>query len=308
MSKKILITPRSLSNGEHTEFKPLFDAGYEIVTPTPGKMPTETDLIASLKDCEGWLAGVEPVSKKVINAAPYLKVISRNGTGIDNLPLDLLKERGIAVERAVGTNARGVAELAITFILAGLRQLIFTHEGIRNNEWPRMRGREICDITVGVIGLGSIGRISAELCLALGAEVIGYDPFAPDDIISHKHFTRVNFIDVIKKSNAITLHAPMPEDGKALISADILNQVKPELILVNTARAGLVDEDAIVAALNKRRIGCYLTDVFHTEPPNRGALTQNPFVTMTSHIGGLTDSSISRSTEVAVANLLKVLL
>ncbi|MFV0431890.1 MAG: NAD(P)-dependent oxidoreductase [Alphaproteobacteria bacterium] len=304
MSKNILVTPRSLSQGEHVEFEPLIQAGFKLITPTPGLMPSEADLLDVIGDCVGWLAGVEPISDAVIHKAQYLKVISRNGTGIDNLPMELLKEHNIAIERAIGTNARGVAELALAFIVSGLRYIIPTHEGIRNGEWPRMRGREICDSTIGIIGLGSIGKIVGELCLALGAKVIGYDPYV-HHVINHASFEQVDFMDAIKCSDIISLHCPMAEDGRPIITKEVLAMARPELIIVNTARAGLVDEEALLEALNKRSVSNYMADVFHEEPPKSSLLTQNPFVAMTSHIGGFTDSSVSRSTKVAVANILK---
>ncbi len=307
MNNKILITPRSLSQGAHSEFQPLIDAGYEMIMPTPGKMPTEADLIEAICDVKGWLAGIEPVSQAVIDAAPHLKVISRNGTGVDNLPLALLAERNIAVERAEGTNARGVAELALSLIFAGLRNIIPTHEGIRKGQWPRKSGREICDSIIGIIGLGAIGKILAELTLALGANVIAYDPYAPDDTITHKRFKRGEFMDVIKQADAISLHAPIAKNAPPLINADILAQSKADLILVNTARAGLVDDNALLKALDSGHVASYLTDVFDTEPPLASPLTQHEKVVMTSHIGGFTTASVSRSTQAAVANLLKVL-
>lgn len=307
MSNSILITPRSLSKGEHPELEVLKSAGYNIVCPTPGEMPKEVDLIENVKDCVGWLAGVEPVSDEVIEAAQHLKVISRNGTGVDNLPLELLEKKGINVERAMGTNARGVAELALAFILSGLRSIATTNQGIRAGEWPRIRGQEICDCTIGVVGLGAIGKTVAELCLSLGAKVLGFDPMAPQDAVVHKNFSRVELDEVLRGSDAITLHCPLGPDGLPIVNVQSLKLVKKGLVLVNTARAGLVEESSLVNALNSGQVSGYLTDVFETEPPKPSDLTRHPNVTMTSHIGGFTNSSVSRSTQIAVENILKVI-
>lgn len=307
MTGRILVTPRSLSNGGHPAMQPLLDAGFELVCPAPGATPTEAQLIAAIPDCLGWLCGVERVSSAVIENAPALRVISRNGTGVDNLPMLTLDQRGIAVTRAEGANARSVAELALTLALAGLRHVVPTHQGMKQGDWPRRIGREMAGARVGVVGLGAIGASFARFCLALGAQVHGFDPFAPADQIVDAAFRRTDLAGALEAMDVVSLHAPMPADGQALIGADLLARMAPGAVLVNTARAGLVDEAALLAALGAGHIGTYATDVFDTEPPQPSALLAHPRVILTSHIGGFTTESVERATAAAVANLLKAL-
>lgn len=307
MRGRILITPRSLSGGGHPALAPLTEAGFELVFPAPGATPTETQLIAALPGSVGWLAGVEKVSAAAIAAADSLRAISRNGTGIDNLPLDLLKARGIAVAKAEGANARGVAELALTLALAGMRDVVSTHEGMKHGDWPRRIGREMAGASVGVVGLGAIGVNFARFCLALGAKVHGYDPYAPDDRLTDPDFRRTDLADALAGADVVSLHAPMPADGRPLIGADLLARLAPGAVLVNTARAGLVDADALIDALEHGRVATYATDVFDTEPPEPSPLIAHPRVILTSHIGGFTTESVERATSHAVANLLKAL-
>lgn len=304
---RIMITPRSLSLGGHPALKPLEEAGFELVMPAPGATPNEEQLLKAVQDCVGWLAGVEPVSEAVIAAATELRVISRNGTGVDNLPLDALKQRGIELRRAEGTNARGVSELALTLALVGLRDIVPTHAGMREGAWPRRIGSEISDARVGVIGLGAIGAGFAEMCLALGAHVQGYDPFAPEDRILHQAFSRCNFDEALRGANVVSLHAPMPADGRPLLDGRALSLLAPGAVVVNTARAGLVDDDAMLAALDSGQVGTYATDVFNTEPPAPSPLLSHKRVVTTTHIGGFTSASVDRSTQRAVDNLLDVL-
>ena len=142
---RILITPRSLSSGGHPALAALEEAGFELVMPAPGATPSEAELLAAVPGCVGWLAGVEPVSEAVIAAATELRVISRNGSGIDNLPLAALDGQGIVLRRAEGTNARGVAELALTLALSGLRDILPTHAGLQQGASglsPRRPGRD----------------------------------------------------------------------------------------------------------------------------------------------------------------------
>ncbi|WP_336055132.1 NAD(P)-dependent oxidoreductase [Nitratireductor sp. CH_MIT9313-5] len=304
---RILITPRSLSRSGHPALHRLEEAGYELVMPTPGKTPREADLLAAIPGCVGWLAGVEPVSEAVIDHADALRVISRNGTGVDNLPMAILQQRGIRVQRAEGTNARGVAELALSLSLAGLRDIVSTHCGLQEGKWPRRIGSEIRNADVGVIGLGAIGVEFARFCLALGARVRGFDPFAPEDRLMDPSFRRCSLDEALDAAQIVSLHAPMAKDGSPLLGESQLSRLAPGAVLVNTARAGLVDDNALLAALEAERIAVYATDVFHTEPPEMTRLLRHPRVITTTHIGGFTRQSVERSTVRAVDNILQVL-
>ena len=301
---KIIVTPRSLSTGEQPDLLRLEEAGHQLVFPAPGTMPSEEDLLRHVPGCLGWLAGVEPVSETVINSASDLRVISRNGSGIDSLPLNAIEDAGIKLYKAEGTNARGVAELALAFMLAGLRGIVPTHEGIRQGDWPRIPGREICDCGIGIVGLGAIGTILAELLLAMGAKVRAFDPFADTSRLA-EGIELSSLENLLSDSDVITLHCPLPSDGKALLGRDEFAKLRQDAVLVNTARAALVDEPALLDCLRNNPNITYATDVFDIEPPGITALTRNAQVIMTSHIGGLTSSSVERSTERAVDNLLE---
>lgn len=307
MTGRILITPRSLSQGGHPALRPLLIAGFDLVMPAPGATPTEAQLLDAVDGCVGWLAGVEPVSEAVINAARELRVIARNGTGVDSLPLAALDRRGIALRRAEGANAHGVAELALCLGLAGLRDIVPTHEGMRQGAWPRRLGTEMAGAQVGVIGLGAIGAEFARLCLALGATVAGHDPFAPLDRLADAGLHRRDLPGALTDAQLVSLHAPMPAHGKPLLGRDELAWLAPGAVLINTARAGLVDESALLDALDSGQVSTYATDVFATEPPVPSALLAHPRVIMTSHIGGFTGASVERATSHAVAHLLDVL-
>ena len=303
----VLVTPRSLSAGDHPAITRLLEMGFDVRRPTPGAVPSEQALVEALPGCDGWIAGIEPVSEDVIAAADRLKVISRNGSGVDNLPLDVLEARGIAVCRTTGANAQAVAELALTLTLAGLRHIVWTHEGMRRGAWPRRLGREIKGSVIGVVGLGAIGAAYAEACLGLGAYVQGFDPFAPEDRIRHDRFRRTSLDEVVQAVDALSLHAPMPMDGTPLVTAERLAAMQPGTVLVNTARAGLVDQSALLSALRTKRLACYATDVFDTEPPPTSPVLAHPSTILTSHIGGYTGPAVERAAEQAVDNMLNVL-
>jgi len=303
---RILVTPRSLSLDPPPELEPLRQAGFELVFATPGKMPDEAELLDLVPGCVGWLAGVEPVTGKVIDAAESLRAISRNGTGIDNLPLPLLGNRGIRVLKAEGANAVGVAELAMGLILASLRHIPAETAGIRAGGWPRSRGKEVAERTVGVIGCGAIGKRVARAVSAMRAHVVAHDPLRPN-VEVYGPFKWASLDEVFVEADIVTLHCPAPADGRPIVDAARLAKMAPNAILINTARATLVDEEAVRAALDEGRLQTYATDVFVAEPPAPGSLASHPRVIATSHIGGLTDESVSKATAIAVANLLSVL-
>jgi D-3-phosphoglycerate dehydrogenase len=269
-------------------------------------MPDENELIGLVPGIAGWLAGVEPVTPAVIAAAGDLRVISRNGVGVDNLPLPLLAERGIAVRIAQGANSPGVAELAIGLMLAALRHIPQADSGIKRGQWPRQIGREIRGRKIGVVGCGAIGSEVARLCHALGAQPLVYD--AVSNLAARLSFARaVSFATLIAESDVITLHCPASASGAALIGHQEFQAMQPGTVLVNTARASLVDAAALRLALDAGQIASYAVDVFSEEPPRDLSLASDPRVIATSHIGGYTEESVDRSTTIALANLLDVL-
>lgn len=302
--KRILVTPRSLSAGTHSGLTRLEDLGFTLVRPTPGAMPSEADLVAAIPDCCGWIAGVEPVSSHVISAATSLQVISRNGSGVDNLPMDALNERGISVKRALAANANGVAELALAMMLSGFRHIPLNSDGILAGDWPRHMGREISGSTIGVVGLGAIGRLVVEKFLALGANVIGFDPFAtPKEFSGSTAFSQSDTLDsLVAQCDGITLHVPSAD--APLLDRKTFDLAKSGSVIVNTARAGLIDPAAMLNALQTGKISTYCTDVFDTEPPELTPLLKHERCIRTSHIGGLTHDSVDRITRATVDNLL----
>lgn len=307
MSGRILITPRSLTAEPPAALALLAREGFTPVFATPGKMPDEAELLALVPGCVGWLAGVEPVSEAVIAAATQLRAISRNGVGVDNLPMPLLHSRGIAVLRAEGGNAVGVAELAIGLALAALRHIPRTDAGVRSGGWPRHRGLEIAGRRVGVVGCGAIGGRVARIFAAMGADVTGFDPAQPDLGIAPGSFRFAPLEEVFARAELLSLHCPPPRDGSTLVDAARLAAMPRGAVIVNTARGSLIDEAAVLTALESGQLAGYAADVFHSEPPGDIPLLRHPHTVFTSHIGGFTDESVDRATEIAVRNLLAAL-
>lgn len=304
MRGKIAVTPRSLSGSGHAALSLLTERGFEIVYPAPGMTPSEEDLLRTVPGCVGWLAGVEPIGPRVLAAARGLRVISRNGTGVDNIDLREAETLGIRVERAVGANARGVAELAIALMLSAFRSIAWSDARLRRGEWQRRIGIEARGRTLAVIGCGAIGREVADLALGLGMDVLGYDP-VPSNAFARPGFRFASLDEALTSADVVSLHCP-PGD-RPILDAPTLALMKRGVVVVNTARADLIDDQAMLAALQDGRVGTLATDVYHREPPEMTPLLTHDRVVLAPHAGGFTEESVERATRVAVENLLRVL-
>ena len=304
---KILVTPRSLTKECHPALDALSKAGYDVIFASPGQLPTENELLRLLPGCVGYLAGVEKVTAKVLESAHDLKVISRNGTGVDNIDLDAADRLNIRVCRAIGANSRGVAELTIGLILASVRSIPFSDTCIKSGGWERRRGIELAQRTLGLIGCGKIGQLVAESALAFGMDVIAYDT-APDPAFHPSdRFRFASLGTVFEESDIISLHCPSCPGGSPLIDAGALERMKQGVFIVNTARPDLIDTSVMIAFLDKGRVAGLAMDVFEHEPPIDDALAMHEKVIATPHIGGFTEESVDGATYAAVANLLEYL-
>jgi D-3-phosphoglycerate dehydrogenase len=300
---RILVTPRSLTAaGLDTvrELDPLVNAGHVLVSGPAGRLPTEAELLALVPGVDAWLAGVEPVSARVLEAASSLAVISRNGVGADAIDTAAASALGIEIVLARGANSRGVAELTILLALAALRDLPRANADMKAAKWQRTLGREMPDITFGLIGFGAIGQLVAQLASAFGATVLAHDAYT--EVAGSA--TSATFNEVFERSDVVSLHSPPATDGSPLVTATVLSLMKPGSILINTARSTLVDDTAVLDALSREHLAAYAVDAFDTEPPVLGDLHRHPSTILTPHLGGFTAASTRRATELAVANLL----
>ncbi len=233
-------------------------------------------------------------------------MISRNGTGVDNIDLKAAEKLDIKICRAQGANAGGVAELTIGLIFALARAICLSDSNLKNSRWVRRKGFEVKGKTLGVIGCGSIGRRTAELAAGLGLQVVGYDPFV-DGSIGAVGFRFVGLNELYRTADIITLHCPPLESNRPMINKNALSMMKSGVYLINTARASLIDADVAAQALATGQIAGLAVDVFDREPPENDVLLGNERVVATPHIGGYTAESVSRATIKAVENIIDVL-
>lgn len=308
---RILVTPRSLTaRQDHPALQPLREAECQIVFSTPGLLPAGDELISLLPGCSGWIAGVEPVTARVLDsaAAGDLRVISRNGAGVSNIDAAAAATRDIRILSAAGANANGVAELTLGLMLALARHLAAADAALKRREWPRETGTELRGKTLALAGCGRVGQEVARLALAFGMKVRALDPHpAARSFAQAGDFAWASdFTGLVRGADFLSLHCP-PQTGGPLITGEILAATPPGLRLINTARAELVDETAILRALDAGHLAGYATDVLHGEPPADWTLAAHPRVLATPHLGANTRESIERATTAAVTGLMEAL-
>ena len=235
------------------------------------------------------------VTADILAAAPKLRVIGRAGTGVDNIDLGAATRRGVVVMNAPGGNSVSVAEHTVALLLALARQVADASQSTRAGKWEKKKyasGREVFGKTLGVVGTGNIGALVVQRAKAFGMKVIAYDPFLSEDAAAKLGVELVQLPEIFRRSDAITLHVPLTEQTKNMVSAPQLAQMKPGGLLINCARGGLVDEKALAEALKSKRLGGAALDVFETEPPpaDHPLFTCENFIA-TPHLGGSTEDA-----------------
>ncbi|MCX7984003.1 MAG: hydroxyacid dehydrogenase [Bacteroidetes bacterium] len=286
---KILVTDGMSKEG----VKILTDAGYQVDMLT--LKPEELLQKIGEYDCI-LVRSATKVTKEVIEAGKNLKVIARGGVGVDNIDVETAKAKGIVVLNTPGASAISVAELTFAHMLALCRFLHVSTMEMRQGKWPKKeysKGIELYKKKLGILGLGNIGKEVARRALAFGMQVLAYDPLlSPMDF-----FIEITTKErVLKESDFITLHLPYDKKVGPVIGKNEFEMMKPGVILINCARGGVVDEGALLEALNSGKVGGAGLDVFVNEPPTEAqqALIQHPRVSVSPHIGGSTEEAQDR--------------
>ena len=262
---------------------------------------TEDEVIQFSHNAVGIVAGTEPLTQKVLNRLPHLKVISRCGVGIDNVDLGFAKRSGIKVFSTPDAPTDAVAELTVGVILNLLRRIIPMHENLKNKIWKKETGHLLKGKTVGIIGMGRIGRRVSALLRPFQVKIFYYDIC---HVKTANGLKAVSFKDLFKKSDIVTLHCAVANKAKALIGANEIKLMKKGSWLINMSRGGVVDEEALDQALRQKKITGAALDVFLKEP-YEGRLKELDNVILTPHIGSYAvEARIEMETE-AVNNLIQ---
>lgn len=281
--------------------------GHEMVY--AGKTPTEDDIVALCRAHNPVAIVVRygKVTAAMMDAAPALKVISKHGSGTDTIDKVAAQARGIEVVAAAGANAAAVAEQALALLLACAKSVVALDARMRAGHWDKAthKSLELGGRTVGLIGLGAIGQRFARMADALGMRVIGFDPFAKN---LPAYVQAVDLATLWRESDVLSLHCPLTEENRKLLNADTLARCKRGVLLVNTARGGLIDEAALLDAVRTGQVASAGLDSFAVEPMvAKHPFQAEPRILLSPHIGGVTSDAYVHMGVAAAQNLLAVL-
>jgi phosphoglycerate dehydrogenase-like enzyme len=293
---KVLIAPMTLAKSQGPHLSLFRDAGFDLVFPVRPMQLIESELLEVLPGIDAVLAGSEPYTAKVLKANPGLRVIARVGVGYDAVDVAAATENGTAVTIAPGTNQDAVAEHTFCLMLALVKRLISQHEGVKSGAWPRGTNLALRGLTLGIAGLGRIGKAVAVRAAAFDMRILVYEPY-PDTAFAAKYrITFVPFEQLLAESDFVSLHLPLTAESKYLMNHRTLRLMKPTAFLINTARGGLVCEADLLVALREKQIAGAGLDVFEDEPPGHNPVFELNNVVLTPHAAGVDVRSLSDMT------------
>lgn len=297
---KLVISTSSFDLDNNPHIQHLLKEGMHIIGNSYGRKLTEDETIDLLgENTIGMIAGIEPLTERVFASAKNLKVVSRCGSGLDSVDLAAANRYGIAVLNTPEAPAQAVAELTMGLMLAALRRICHVDRLLRTGEWPRTQGQLLAAQSVGIVGLGRVGRRVARLCQAFGARVVAHDSYVEE---SPQGIELVPLEKLLAEADVVSLHLTYDADTHHMLNREVFARMKSGAVVINTARGGLIDETALAEALTSGQLGAAALDVFEEEP-YRGPLLKCDNAILTSHIGSLARESRQRMEVEAADNL-----
>jgi len=304
---KILITPRSFTSISDKPIKMLTEKGYEIQINNTGRPYKKEEMLNLIRDVDGIIIGIDELSAEIIEEANELKVISKYGIGLDNIDINMATNKKIVVTNTPTANVDAVADLAFGLILSLARRVPEADQKTKSGKWEKIIGKSVWEKTLGIIGLGKIGRQVAKRAQGFEMRILAFD------IVKDKKFAQkygVKYVDLeklLQKSDYISIHIPLNDDTRGMISYRELGKIKKEAFLINTSRGGIVDEEALYDALRNNKLRGAALDVYENEPIQETPLKELNNVIMTPHIGAYTEEAIENMGIQAAQSLIDVL-
>jgi phosphoglycerate dehydrogenase-like enzyme/quinol monooxygenase YgiN len=304
--RRVLVCVPYLSNRPHL-LAPLEAAGYGLTFNDVGRVLTEAELAERLPGHFATIASMEPYTEAVLGRAPGLKVIARLGVGWDAVDLTAASRHGVAVAMAFGTNHDAVADHAFALMAALAHRIVDYDRRARAGRWGSQFHGRLHGSTVGIAGFGRIGRALAKRCQGFAMDVLAYDPVMDGETVARLGCTLVELDELLRRSDFVSLHAPLTPETAGLIDARRLALMRPTAGLINTARGGLVDEPALIEALRAGRIGGAALDVFAVEPLAKDSpLRELDNVVLTPHVAGTSQSAVEAMARRCVETILEI--
>jgi len=305
---RVLVTPTSYASQDESLKTILEEQVKEVVYNTTGKPLSSTQLQSLLPGIDGMIAGLDEIDAAAMAVAPDLIVISRYGVGYNNVDLKAAKLNNITVTNTPGANAKSVAELTIALILNLLRPVLPAAKGVQDGEWPRLKGTCLEGKTVGLIGLGAIGKETARRLSGFDCQILAYDIIKNEEFAEQNNVAYMPLDLLLNQADIVSLHLPGTPDTAGTVDEDFFGKMKTGSWIVNTAQGELIDEAALIRALNSGKLRGAAVDVYQQEPPDK----KNPLLKMenviaTPHMGAHSDSATNAMGRIALEECLLVL-
>ena len=262
MSHKILVTPRSFGRSNPKPLEMLRKRGYELILNPFGRILTEAEMCEAIADADAVIIGVDPLNEQVLRHASKLRAISKYGVGTDNIDLAWAEQAGIPVAVAAGANSDSVADYAMALMLAVARRVVQIDRQCRARNWQKFNSLSMYGKTLGLVGLGAIGRGVARRAAGFGMKILAYDVVWNEGAARELGIEYAPVERILREADFVSLHLPLTDGTRHMIGQKELAMMKPTAVLVNTARGGIVDEAALLEALRRQAIYGAGIDVF----------------------------------------------
>ncbi len=260
-------------------------------------------LVEFLKGCEKAITALEVIDDRVLSQLPDLRVIGKYGVGLNMLDFQALVKHDVKLGWQGGVNKRSVSELVVSSAISLLHKTVFANSEVRSGKWYQVKGRQLTGCTVGIVGCGHIGKDLVKLLQPFGCKILANDILDFPEFYQEFNVTPVDLDTLLKKSDVITLHLPLDESTKNIINRERLSLIGENAVLINLARGGLVDEVALKAMLENKKLAGAAIDVFEIEPLSDLEFANLENTLVTPHIGGSTEEAIIAMGRAAIAGL-----
>ncbi len=304
---KILITPRSFASFSDKSLKMFTERGYEIKRNNTGRPYEKEEMLKLIRDIDGIIIGIDELSAEIIEEADALKVISKYGIGLDNIDINTATNMKIIVTSTPTANVDAVAVLAFGLILSLARRIPEADKKTKSGKWEKIIGKSVWEKTLGVIGLGKISRQVVKRAIGFEMNILAFDIVKDKKFVQKYGIKYVNLEKLLRKSDYITIHIPLNDATRGMISYEELEKMKKNAFLINTSRGGIVDEEALYDALRNNKLRGAALDVYNNEPLRESPLKELDNMIMTPHIGAYTEEAIENMSIQAAQNLIDVL-
>jgi D-3-phosphoglycerate dehydrogenase len=304
MSLKVVSTSPTFGYYATEPLEYLKTRGAQIVLAPQGKKMSEEELIEFVRDYDAIIVGIEKITAPVIEASKKLKIITKHGAGVDNVDVKTASARGIVVTSAPGANSDAVADLTVGLFLSLAREIPFADRSVREGKWPRLAGVQMNEKTLGIIGLGQIGKKVVKRALGFDMKVLVYDVIQDEAFARQTALRYVSLDELLAQSDFISIHVPLMPSTHRLIGERELGILKKQAFIVNISRGNIVDEEALYRSLKEGRIRGAALDVFSQEPPTGSPLLSLDNVILTPHMGGYTLEALRDTGLICVRNIL----